>query len=414
MPFKETCRVEERVMLMSDYDTGAFSVTQLCGRYGISRDTFYLWRDRRSGGGADWYRDGSHAPLSCPHRTPEALAAEIVAVKGAFPHFGPKKVRAWLIDKRPEVSWPAASTIGGILALKGLVATEARRRRPVAQGSTASPARSPNEEWCVDFKGWFRTLNGDRCDPLTITDSYSRYLIETKITSPTIDGVKPVFEASFRAYGLPRAIRCDNGAPFGSTGAGGLTRLSAWWLRLGVEPHFIQPASPQENGRHERFHRTLKRQTSRPPARTLVEQQARFDAFRRHYNEERPHEALDQTPPARCWAPSARPMPEPLPTPWYDADHQVRQVRTSGEIKLAGRRVFISEALVGQPVGIVQRDRDLLVVRFCDVDLGIIKPDGRFRCFAPLRHRLREAQQASAQQKMSTISPVHPVDHHPG
>lgn len=396
--------MERRVEMLSDWETGAFSVTELSRRYGVSRDTVYLWTLRRKGGTPDWFADRSHAPLSRPHRMPEALVEPILAMKRRFPHFGPKKVKARLDLEQPRVAWPAASTIGSYLKAAGLVEPRARRRRALERGLAPSWAQEPNAEWACDFKGWFRTRDGTRCDPLTLTDTYSRYLIETKITAPTVEGVRPVFERAFRQHGLPLAIRSDNGPPFGSTGAGGLTRLSAWWLRLGVQPHYIAPASPQENGRHERMHRTLKRETARSPAASLAEQQARFDAFRAHFNQVRPHEALDQTPPADHWSPSPRPLPERLEDPWYDAFHQVRRVRTNGEIKWRGQYAFVAEALVGEIVGIAELDHGLHLVRFCNVDLGVIDRRGVFRRFAPLRHQLREPPEDPT--NLSTIIPV--------
>jgi transposase InsO family protein len=206
---------------------------------------------------------------------------------------------SWLLERRDgEGDWPAASTIGDILKRARLVEASRRRRRPLEAPPRVIAAEAANEEWAADFKGWFRTQDQRRIDPLTITDSYTRFLVETRIVAPTVEGAQEGFRRAFATYGLPQAIRCDNGSPFGSNGAGGLTRLSVWWLKLGVEPHFIRPASPQENGRHERMHRTLKAQTSKPPAADVREQQARFDQFRHHYNEERPHEALGQRPPA--------------------------------------------------------------------------------------------------------------------
>lgn len=396
--------MERRVQMLLDWESCAFSVTELGRRYGVSRDTVYLWTLRRESGALDWFVDRSHAPRSRPHRTPAALVEPILAMKRRFPHFGPKKVKARLDLEQPRVAWPAASTIGAYLKAAGLVEPRPRRRRALDQGRTSSLAQGPNAEWACDFKGWFRTRDGSRCDPLTLTDTYSRYLIETKITAQTIEGVRPVFEQVFREHGLPLAIRSDNGSPFGSSAAGGLTRLSAWWLRLGVQPHFIRPASPQENGRHERMHRTLKQETAHPPAASLTEQQTRFDAFRTHYNHLRPHEALDQTPPADHWAPSPRPMPERLEDPWYDPDHQVRRVRTNGEVKWRGDHVFVSEALVGEIVGIAEIDGGLHLVRFCNVDLGVIDRHGLFRRFAPLRHQLREPPEDP--NNLSTIIPV--------
>lgn len=239
MPFRESSPVEERVALFREYETGAFSVTELCARHGVSRETFYVWKRRRESGERRWFEERSHAAASCPHATAGRLADRIVATRQRFPHFGPKKIKAWLEHERPEVDWPAASTIGDILKREGLVEARRRRRRAIAQGEVAAPASAPNEEWAIDFKGWFRTRDGNRCDPLTITDAASRYLIEVRIVDPTGAGVRSALERVFKDIGLPAAIRSDNGAPFGSTGAGGLSALSVWWLKLGIEPRYI-------------------------------------------------------------------------------------------------------------------------------------------------------------------------------
>jgi transposase InsO family protein len=325
------------------------------------------------------------------------VVAAVIAVRKRFPYFGPKKIRAWLVSTRPDERWPAVSTIGDELKRAGLVSKRRVRRRSVELPAQLGIPTGPNVEWACDFKGWFRTGDGCRCDPLTVTDAYSRYLLEVKITDQTIVCVRAVFERLFSEHGLPEAIRCDNGSPFGSDGAGGLTRLSAWWAKLGVRPHFIRPSSPQDNGRHERMHRDLKGQTSKPAAATLADQQARFDAFRSHYNEERPHEALGQVPPASLWKASSRQMPDRIEEPWYDADHEVRRVQQSGDIKWRRGRVFVSESLYGELVGVIEQGDGSHLVRFCDINLGVIDNDGRFRRFAPLRHRLREAPEPTEQ-----------------
>jgi transposase InsO family protein len=385
MPFKETCRMEERVRMLAEYDTGSWSVSDLCRRYGVCRDTFYELRKRRESGDTAWFTDRSHAVQHCPHATDERLVEAIVALRLRFPHLGPRKL-LWKLERQaPTTRWPAASTIGDILKREGLVTAVRRRRPPLDQARIMMPVEAANEEWAADFKGWFRTRDNRRIDPLTISDGYSRFLIDVRIVEPRIEPSQAVFTGAFRRYGLPQAIRCDNGAPFGSTGAGGLTRLSAWWLKLGIEPHFIHPASPQENGRHERMHRTLKAQTSRPPATNARAQQMRFDTFRRHYNEQRPHEALGQRPPQEVYTPSQRAMPDRVAEPWYDADHQVRRVRPPGTIKWKGDQIFVSEALVGELVGIAELDTDNYVVRFCNRDIGLLDRDGRFRRFAPPR-----------------------------
>src|SRR5580692_876020 len=359
------------------------------------RDTFYEWRKRRQSGDPAWFQERSHAPLQCRQTTDSGIVEQVIAARRRFPYLGPRKLLAVLDREAPEIAWPAASTIGTILKRAGLVSPMKRRRRPLDQRRPCTPVTGANDEWSTDFKGWFRTRDQRRIDPLTVTDSHSRFLIELRIVDPTIEGVRPCFERAFRRYGLPLAIRCDNGSPFGSRGAGGLTKLSAWWLKLGIAPHFIHPASPQENGRHERMHRTLKAQTSAPPAANAPEQQARFDAFREHYNKERPHEALDQRPPATAYTGSPRAMPRRVKDPWYDADHRARRVRSKGEIKWKGEFVFIGEALIGEPVGIAELETGDHVVRFCHRDIGLIDCHGRFRRFAPPRFGLCEADTGS-------------------
>ncbi len=388
--------MQERIAMLCEWDTGAFSVAEITRRYGVSRETFYVWKRRRESGDERWFEDRSSAPGHCPHTTPEEQVRRILALRQRFPRFGAKKIRSKLMERYPRVDWPAASTIGDILTREGLIVPRERRHRPVAQGEVVSAALAPNDEWSIDFKGWFRTRDGRRCDPLTVQDTATRYLVETRIVAPTYVGVYGALERLFAELGLPAALRCDNGPPFGSTGAGGLSRLSVWWLKLGIEPRYIPPASPQDNGRHERMHRTLKAETTRPPATTLDEQQVRFDAFRRVYNEERPHEALGQRPPARLWRAPERALPQRLEEPWYDADHAVRRVRPAGTIKWRGEEVFLGEALAGEIVGLAELESGCHIVRFCQRDLGVIGRDLRVLCFAPPRARLRETATGQA------------------
>lgn len=414
MPFRETSRMEERIRMFLEYESGNWSVSELCRRHGVCRDTFYEWRKRKQSGDPEWFKDRSHAPLQCLQTTDAAIAEKIIAARRRFPYLGPRKLLAVLDRQTPEIDWPAASTIGTILKRAGLASATKRRRRPLDQRRPCTPVTGSNDEWSVDFKGWFRTRDQRRIDPLTVADSHSRFLIELRIVAPTTEGVRPCFEQAFREHGLPLSIRCDNGSPFGSRGAGGLTKLSAWWLKLGIVPHFIRPASPQENGRHERMHRTLKAQTSVPAAANAGEQQARFDTFREHYNKERPHEALGQRPPADFYTPSQRAMPDREQDPWYNADHQARRVRSNGEIKWNGEFIFIGEALVDQLVGVAELETGDHVVRFCDLDIGLIDRRGRFTRFAPRRERLRDPAEPSAQPNLSGIMPVQNVDNHAG
>jgi transposase InsO family protein len=393
MPFRERGVMEERVAMLRDFDTGVFSASELAIRYGISRETFYVWKRRRESGDPAWFLDRASVPGSCPGRTAAELCEAVIAMRRRFPRFGPRKVRAKLLEGDPSVAWPAASTMGDILKRSGLVDSTPRRRPAVSRGDVTAGGTHPNEEWSIDFKGWFRTRDGRRCDPLTVVDTASRYLLTVRIVPPTLAGVRGELERLFGEIGLPGAMRSDNGAPFGSAGAGGLSRLSVWLLRLGIDVRFIPPASPQDNGRHERMHRELKAATANRPAACAVEQQGRFDTFRAHYNEERPHEALDQTPPSRHWTTPSIRLPDEVPLPWYDADHDVRRVRRNGEIKWRRSEIFISEALIGEPVGLREVETGGHLVRFCGRDLGVIGQDGRFLRFAPPRARLRVAKE---------------------
>lgn len=395
MPFREYGVMEERVAMFREYDSGAFGVSELARRYGISRETFYQWKRRREGGDADWFRDRASIPGTCPHRTEARLAEAVTAMKRRFPSFGPKKVRAKLLEAQPRVAWPSASTMGDILKQAGLTAARSRRRREPSPGEIVAGGVVANDEWSMDFKGWFRTRGGLRVDPLTVVDTACRYLLTVQIVPPDYAGVRSELERVFGEAGLPAAMRSDNGPPFGSAGAGGLSRLSVWLLRLGVEVRFIPPGSPQDNGRHERMHREMKGSIACAPARSAGEQQIRFDAFRNHYNEERPHEALGQTPPARHWRASGRRLPRRVAEPWYDAEHEVRRVRGSGEIKWRGAEVFIGEALAGETVGLRELEKGGHLVSFCGHRLGAIGRDGRFLRFAPPRARLRCAEETA-------------------
>jgi putative transposase len=238
------------------------------------------------------------------------IAAAIVALRRDRPHWGPKKLRAILARRDPRRPWPAPSTIGDRLRREGLSEPRRRRRTAVPRTQPFLPVCAPNDLWCIDFKGWFRTADGQRCDPLTLTDADSRFLIDCRIVAETIEAVQPVVDRAFHDLGLPRALRSDNGTPFAaSNSAGGLTRLAVHWIKLGIRLERIDPGAPQQNGRHERMHGTLKAETSRPPAATLAEQQARFDRFRHDFNDNRPHEALGQVPPGSCYHASPRRYP---------------------------------------------------------------------------------------------------------
>jgi transposase InsO family protein len=386
MPWKETCAVEERLLLIAEWLKGDLSMTALCERHGVSRKTGYKWIERYRADPTQGLVERSRAPLRVPWSLDEALAERIVALRRRRPHWGPRKLLAVLKRDVPQFAWPAASTIGDLLRREGLSQARRMRRPAVAVEQPFRTVSGPNDVWCTDFKGWFRTQDGRRCDPLTISDAHSRFLLECRIVAPTGKGVRPRFIRAFQEFGLPLSIRSDNGTPFASNGAGGLTKLAVEWLKLGIKLERIDPGNPQQNGRHERMHRTLKAETSKPPAGTPREQQRRFDRFRDDYNHQRPHEALGQEPPAEHYRPSHRPYPERVPEPWYDADHTVRRVRHTGEIKWRGDYVFICESLAGEPVGIAETQTGDNIVRFLDVELGIIDRDTKkFRRFAAAR-----------------------------
>lgn len=341
MPWKVSDVWDERVKFVAAALRGDLPHSAVCAAYGISRETGYKWIERYHAGGWKALRDGSRARHSQAHAMAPEIAGALLALRRSRPSWGPKKLRAYLMAQQPDVVWPAASTVGDLLRREGLVEARRRERRlELAARQPFAEAKDPNDVWCIDFKGWFRTRDGRRCDPLTVSDAVSRYLLSCQIVAPTTDGVAPVCERLFREHGLPKALRMDNGPPFASSGAGGLTRLAVSWIKLGIRLERIDPGCPQQNGRHERMHRTLKADTSKPPAESAAEQQARFDRFRRIFNEERPHEALGQVTPASCYRAADRPYPDRIDEPWYDADHQVRRVRTDGSIKWGGELIF--------------------------------------------------------------------------
>lgn len=380
MPWRETCTMDERLKFMAAWLEGEESRSSLCARHGISRKTGYKWAGRYAADPLGGLVDRTHAPLTIPHKIEAGVASLIVALRRQHPSWGPRKLRAALMRREPERGWPAASTIGDLLRREGLVRQRRCRSSALVQTQPFAAVAQVNDTWCVDFKGWFRTGDGQRCDPLTVSDAYSRYLLSCRIVPPTGDGVQPVIERLLREHGLPGAIRSDNGPPFASTAAGGLSRLSVSWLKLGIRLERIEPGRPEQNGRHERMHRTLKAETIRPPAGDPAAQQASFDVFRRVYNEERPHEALGQIPPATIWRPSPRPYPDRIEDPVYRPDHAVRRVRSNGEIKWGGDLVFVSEALTGELVGVAETETGDWAVRFLAVDLGIIDRRTRRPC----------------------------------
>jgi transposase InsO family protein len=347
--------MNRRVQFIAAFDSCQYSMTELCERFGISRKTGYKWADRYDHEGIEGLKDRSRAPRRCPQGTPEEIQEKLLDLRRSHPTWGPRKLLAWLKKREPETAWPAASTAGGLLKRYGLVEERRRSRRlwPTS-GRPSVQAEAPNQVWTCDFKGQFRTGDGRLCYPLTVADGFSRFLLGLQgLDSVAGSQAWPVFERLFREYGLPEAIRSDNGSPFASAKAlARLTYLSVRWVKLGIRLDRIEPGHPEQNGRHERMHRTLKRETARPPAASRSAQQERFDQFRSLYNEERPHEALGQQPPAQFYRCSSRPYPSKISEPEYPGHFEVRWVRPNGGIKWQGEFLFLSEALSGERVGL--------------------------------------------------------------
>ena len=371
MPWMETSPVEQRERFIQDHRWDLYAMAELCARYGISRKTGYKWLARFEEGGRRALRDRSRAPHDCPHRIARAVGAVICAARRQHPSWGPAKLLAWLRPRHPGIEWPAVSTAGDLLARRGLVKKRRRRRQYQHPGVVPATTTQPNDVWTADFKGHFRTRDGIYCYPLTVADQHTRYLLACHgLLSTKGVGVRPIFERLFREYGVPRAIRTDNGVPFATTGIHGLSRLNVWWLRLGIQHQRILPAHPEQNGAHERMHKTLKGEACRPPQTSLANQQRTFTAFRRLYNEERPHEALGDRPPAALYRPSPRSYPDVLPPVEYPGHFLVKRVTNAGTIRLKKRLLFLSNALQQHPVGFEEIDDGIWSIHFCRVLLG--------------------------------------------
>lgn len=295
----------------------------------------------------------------------------ILDLRRKHPTWGAKKLLKILQTRHPKTTWPARSTVADILKRHGLVERKRRRTYPGHAGKPLSPMDRPNEIWCADYKGEFKTRDGIYCYPLTISDGCSRFLLECKgLRSTQHDLAQPVFTRAFRQYGLPKIIRTDNGTPFATTAISRLSRLSVWWIRLGIYPELIEPGKPQQNGRHERMHRTLKRETTRPPAATLRGQQRRFNRFREEYNDVRPHEALGQETPASFYRPSSRNYPNRIPSIEYPGHYEKRLVSRNGGIRWSCEWVNVSHLLAGLYVGLEEVDDGRWDVYFSRVRLG--------------------------------------------
>ena len=374
MPWKETCVMDRRMSFVAACVDGGSSIAELCRHFGISRKTGHKWLSRYRADGVGGLLDRSRAPRSHARALADDVVEAVVSVRHRYPSWGPRKVKAWLEDRHPERVWPAASTIGALFDRAGLTRPRKRRRRMAPQSTPLAACRAPNEVWCADFKGWFLTGDGTHVEPFTVTDGHSRFLIRCQAVGRTDQAhVWPILEAAFREYGLPRVLRSDNGPPFASLAVAGLSRLAVKLIKAGVMPERIAPGKPQQNGRHERMHLTLKQDTASPPARSLAGQIARFEHFRHVYNNERPHEALGQVPPARVYQPSPLGFAGGLRSPDYPDNARVRRVRQCGAVKWRGEEIFISQALAGEPVGLFPIADDIWLVKYGPIVLGTMK-----------------------------------------
>ena len=387
MPWLETNPVLERRHFIHDVRSGHWTMSELCLRYGISRVTGYKWLDRFDQSGASGLHDHSRAPRSCPHQTPEDVVGLILEENSRY-GWGARKVLKRLRKRYPRRTWPARSTIADILQRHGRVHSKRRRRRWKHPGAAPFNTTAPNQIWTCDFKGQFLMRNGRYCYPLTIVDHYSRYLLCCHgLLDVRSKGVKAQFLRLFRRHGLPDAIRSDNGSPFASTGIHGLCRLNVWWLQLGITHQRITPGNPQQNGAHERMHRTLKARAIKPAAANLNIQQRVFNRFRKTYNDVRPHEALDDETPASRWIPSPRTLPARIAPPEYPGHVEVRLVSNAGCFRLHSGQQFLSQALNGEYIGLEEVEDGLWNILYYDTLLGRFDQNKRTITGAPALRR---------------------------
>lgn len=388
MPWEVKEAVEQRKQLLAEYLEGE-SIAELSRAYRVSRQTIYKWVERYDREGDTGLLNQPRAPHHHPQRRDENVREQVIALRWRHARWGPRKLRAWLEAHEPAMDWPATSTIGDWLKQEGLVHPRRARRRTPPMNRPLSHAEQPNQVWCADFKGWFRTADGARVDPLTITDAASRYLLRCAPVEKS-DGphVRAVMEAAFREFGLPEAIRTDNGPPFASVAPAGLSRLAIWWMRLGIRHERIEPGCPEQNGSHERFHLTLKQETASPPRTTPAAQQRAFQQFQRVYNDERPHEALAYRTPASLYCASARLFPRRLPELESPPGAVVRRICQQGSVKWGGHRTYVSQVLARETVGLLAADDRYWALYLGQLLVGWLDPAAER--FHPAHHPPRD------------------------
>lgn len=371
MPWKETDTMHQRLLFTADYDKQIYSMTELCERYGISRKTGYKWLSRYQQQGLSGLLNQSKAPNSCPHRTPEELNQRLLELKRQHPKRGAKKLLAILKKRDSQTHWPAVTTVQDLLQRNGLTQQHTKRRKTNHPWQKLPDVTAPNDVWATDLKGEFPTQDGKLCYPLTVTDSYSRYHIGCQgLLGTGQQGTFEVFERLFREYGLPKILLSDNGVPFASNAIHGLSQLNVWWLKLGIVPLRIMPGRPDQNGRHERMHRTLKAHTARPPQKDRETQQKAFDEFRQEYNHVRPHEALEMETPASFYKVCERIYTRETPEVEYPGHFITRKVQTDGSILFQQKKVFLSRTLGGEHIGMEEVEDGIWSVSFSTMLLG--------------------------------------------
>jgi transposase InsO family protein len=375
--------MEEKLRFVFEYEREEHSMSELCRQFGIARETGYVWLRRYQRYGLDGLVEVKRGAHRHPNQTAVSIEEAVLTLRQTHMRWGPRKLKRILERDQPGRAWPAASTIGAIVKRAGLVVARRKRRRTEPYTEPLQHAVESNRVWCADFKGWFRSGDGTRIDPLTISDAWSRYLLRSQAVEKTdTERVRAIFEAAFREYGLPHAIRTDNGVPFASPALGGLSRLSVWWMRLGIVPERIAAGHPEQNGRHERMHRTLKQDLRQGQDRWA--QQRELDRFRRQYNEVRPHESLGMQTPAALYAPSPRAYPSRLPEVQYPDTMQVRTVKSHGHFRWKMHDVFLSEVLWGEPIGLLPVDDRHFILYFAHLPLA--RFDSKTCTLCPLPH----------------------------
>lgn len=369
--------VDKRMRFVTAAEASEETMAVLCRRFGLSRKTGYKWLERYRLEGIEGLIDRPRAPRAHPQAVGPEIIERCLAVRRTHPSWGPVKVRAFLQRQDGTIAWPAASTIGVLFDREGLTVRRRLRRRCPPSSAPFAACDGANAVWCIDFKGWFLTGDGTHCEPLTLSDAHSRYLLRCQTLGRNdSEHVWPVLEAAFREYGLPVRLRSDNGPPFASTGAGGLSQLAVKVIKAGVVPERIAPGKPQQNGRLERLHLTLLRDTATPPAASLREQLLRLHDFQRVYNEERPHAALGNTTPAEHYTLSPRRWDGILREPEYAADALVRRIRRNGAVRWRNGEIYINQALTGEPVELSERRDGGWDVRYGPIALGVIDHRG--------------------------------------